>query len=127
MSAPFGRREVELSGRRELGPYVILTATDPQARARPGQFYMLAASARWGGGERQRPFLPRAMSAMSAGEDGSVEFLLERVGPGTARLCELAPGEGLLDAQGEVHQGAQSCPALGCPVIRLRIIDGIGS
>ena len=31
-------------------------------RPQPGQFYMLAAAERWGGGEDERPYLPRAFS-----------------------------------------------------------------
>jgi NAD(P)H-flavin reductase len=103
---------------------------------RAGQFYMLAAAQRWGGGSDERPFLPRAFSVLrarsaeaagdgarsaeaagdgarsadSAGDgaragaaDGApagpgvrLEFMLESVGPGTERLCELTPGDGLL-------------------------------
>jgi dihydroorotate dehydrogenase electron transfer subunit len=96
MTAPFGRRHVLLNGRREIGPYVVLTTRDGFARADPGQFYMLAAAERWGGGEGERPFLGRAVSVMRTGEDGLVEFFLEDVGPGTKRLCELEVGEGLL-------------------------------
>jgi dihydroorotate dehydrogenase electron transfer subunit len=58
---------------------------------------MLAAAARWGGGESERPFLPRAFSVLRAPR-GSEElhFLIEDVGPGTKRLSELGPGEELL-------------------------------
>jgi NAD(P)H-flavin reductase len=67
---------------------------------------MLAAAERWGGGEDERPFLPRAFSVLrrradarelTAGGDpaGVLEFLLEDVGPGTERLCELRAGDGL--------------------------------
>ena len=49
------------------------------------------------------PFLPRAFSVLRAGaarwraDAGGVrlEFMLEAVGPGTQRLCELGPGDGL--------------------------------
>ena len=95
-AAPFGRRRSALLARRTVGAYTILTVGDDQARAQPGQFYMLAASERWGGGDGERPFLGRAVSIMRAGDDGTVEFLLEDVGPGTRRLCELAEGDGLL-------------------------------
>ena len=37
----------------------------------------------------------RAVSVMRPATDGLVEFLLEDVGPGTRRLCELAAGEGI--------------------------------
>jgi len=81
--------------RRALGAYVVLAAPDPEGPApRSGQFYMLAAAERWGGGEDERPFLPRAFSVLRA-VDGRLEFMLEAVGPGTARLCELGPGDGL--------------------------------
>ena len=63
---------------------------DPQ----PGQFYMLSTAERWGGGADERPYLPRAFSYARARE-GELSFLLEVVGPGTARLAELSPGEGL--------------------------------
>jgi NAD(P)H-flavin reductase len=63
---------------------------------------MLAAAERWGGGEEERPFLPRALSVLRARRshaDGGggvrLEFMLEAVGPGTQRLCELGPGDGL--------------------------------
>ena len=61
----------------------------------PGQFYMLAASERWGGGADERPFLPRAFSVLRRHEDGRLDFLFEDVGPGTRRLCELRAGDGL--------------------------------
>jgi dihydroorotate dehydrogenase electron transfer subunit len=93
--APFGRRKVTVERRRELGAYVVLEAADPGGPApRAGQFYMLAAAERWGGGEDERPFLPRAFSVLRAA-DGRLEFMLEAVGPGTGRLCELRSGDGL--------------------------------
>jgi dihydroorotate dehydrogenase electron transfer subunit len=99
--APFGRRTLTVAERRELGAYVVLAADDeagPMPRA--GQFYMLAAAEKWGGREDERPFLPRAFSVLRARERGGVggvrlEFMLEAVGPGTARLAELAAGDGL--------------------------------
>jgi dihydroorotate dehydrogenase electron transfer subunit len=94
--APFGRRRLTVSDRRELGAYVVLAAPDPDGpRPDPGQFYMLTAADHWGGGEDERPFLPRAFSALRA-RDGDLQFMLEDVGPGTRRLCELAAGDGLL-------------------------------
>jgi dihydroorotate dehydrogenase electron transfer subunit len=93
--APFGRRALAVSGRRELGAYVVLAVLDPGGPApRPGQFFMLAAVERWGGGVDERPFLPRAFSVLRAG-DGQLEFMLEDVGPGTERLCALRPGDEL--------------------------------
>jgi NAD(P)H-flavin reductase len=96
MTAPFGACAIPLRSRREIGPYVVLGAVDERARARPGQFYMLASAERWGGGDRERPYLGRAVSVMAVADDGSIEFLLHDVGPGTKRLCELAVGDGLL-------------------------------
>jgi dihydroorotate dehydrogenase electron transfer subunit len=94
--APFGRRLTRIVARREFGPYVVLTAADEVGpRPAPGQFYMLAAAERWGGGEDERPFLPRAFSVLRAHEDGTLDFLVEDVGPGTNRLCELVQGDGL--------------------------------
>jgi NAD(P)H-flavin reductase len=93
--APFGRRALAVSGRRELGAYVVLEVADPGGPApRPGQFFMLAAVDRWGGGADERPFLPRAFSVLRA-SDGRLEFMLEDVGPGTERLCALGPGDEL--------------------------------
>jgi NAD(P)H-flavin reductase len=105
--APFGRRTLEVVERRALGAYVVLAVEDPDGPVpRAGQFYMLAAAERWGGGEEERPFLPRAFSVLRAregrGADAApdaggvrLEFMLEAVGPGTERLCELGPGDGL--------------------------------
>ena len=85
-----------MTARREHGAYVVLEVEDGAGPVpRPGQFHMLAAAERWGGGEDERPFLPRAFSVLRAPEPGRLEFLIEVVGPGTARLAELGPGEGL--------------------------------
>jgi dihydroorotate dehydrogenase electron transfer subunit len=93
--APLGRRSQCVVERRSYGPYVVLTVADDGPAPDPGQFYMLTAAERWGGGEDERPFLPRAFSVMRARE-GELDFLLEDVGPGTRRLAELAPGDELL-------------------------------
>ena len=66
MSAPFGRRVAVVVSRVELGAYVVLEVADDATPAAPGQFYMLAAVERWGGGEDERPFLGRAISALAA-------------------------------------------------------------
>lgn len=96
--APFGRRSCEVTQKVVAGGYRIISALDasgPMPRA--GQFYMLATARRWGdaGG---RPYLPRAFSvAAAARTDGGVrlDFLSETVGPGTARLGALEPGQDL--------------------------------
>ena len=127
--APFGRRRLEIVAARAVGAYRLFAVADPDGPVpRPGQFYMLAAAERWGAGEDERPWLPRAFSflrtrrrataaggviassgALHASEAASsaatvreaeptelvLEFLLEAIGPGTARLAELRPGDGL--------------------------------
>jgi dihydroorotate dehydrogenase electron transfer subunit len=94
--APFGRRLRSVVRRRDLGAYTVISVADPEGPSPdPGQFYMLTAAERWGGGEDERPFLPRAFSVLRAHEDQTLDFLLEDVGPGTNRLCELGPGDAL--------------------------------
>jgi dihydroorotate dehydrogenase electron transfer subunit len=89
LTAPFGRRACTVVGRERFGPYVVLDVHDPDGPApEPGQFYMLAAVERWGGGEDERPFLPRAFSVLRA-RAGRLSFLFDDVGPGTNRLMEL--------------------------------------
>jgi dihydroorotate dehydrogenase electron transfer subunit len=55
---------------------------------------MLAAEERWGGGDDERPWLPRAFSFCRA-EEGRISFVLEDIGPGTNRLAALGEGDGL--------------------------------
>jgi dihydroorotate dehydrogenase electron transfer subunit len=89
MTTPFGRRICRVLSRVALGAYVVIEVADEAVPAAPGQFYMLAAVDRWGGGDAERPFLARAISALRARGDGRIAFMLEDVGPGTARLCGL--------------------------------------
>ncbi len=94
--APFGRRRVPVLARDGYGAYAVLRCGDAAGpRPRPGQFYMLAAVERWGGGAGERPFLPRAFSFLRAVAGDELHFLLEDVGPGTRRLAELARGDEL--------------------------------
>jgi dihydroorotate dehydrogenase electron transfer subunit len=94
--APFGRRAATVTAREEHGAYVVIRCHDAGGPApRAGQFYMLASAERWGGGEGERPFLPRAFSVLRVHER-ELQFLIEDVGPGTKRLCELKPDEDLL-------------------------------
>jgi len=92
----FGRRLLTVTGMRTLGEvYRVLSVADPGGpEPQPGQFAMIAAAARWGGGQDERPYLPRAFSIARRGE-GESQFLLEDVGPGTHRLCELDSGDEL--------------------------------
>jgi dihydroorotate dehydrogenase electron transfer subunit len=98
VTAPFGRRSAPVTARDQYGAYVVIRCADPLGpRPQPGQFYMLAAASRWGGGEAERPFLPRAFSVLRAPTTSrELHFLIEDVGPGTKRLSELGPGEELL-------------------------------
>jgi NAD(P)H-flavin reductase len=92
--APFGRRRLPVVARREYGAYVVISVADPGGPAPdPGQFAMLAAAERWGGGADERPFLPRAFSVARRHDDGTLDFVLEDVGPGTNRLGELDSGD----------------------------------
>jgi dihydroorotate dehydrogenase electron transfer subunit len=97
--APFGRRLLTVTGIDELGAYRVLRVAHDDVGGRgsipqPGQFAMLAAVERWGAGEDERPYVPRAFS-VARQRNGESHFLLEDVGPGTQRLCELRPGDGL--------------------------------
>ena len=95
-SAPFGRRLCEVAENRASGAYRVFSLLDrdgPEPWA--GQFYMLAAAEGWDGAGG-RPFLPRAISVATVGPAAAgvrLDFLVEGVGPGTDRLCALAPGE----------------------------------
>ncbi len=95
-AAPFARRLLTVTGMVELGDvYRVMTVADPDApEPAPGQFAMLAAAQRWGGGQDERPFLARAFS-IARRQEGECHYLLEDVGPGTRRLCELRAGERL--------------------------------
>jgi NAD(P)H-flavin reductase len=93
--APLERRLLTVLGVEELGAYRVLRVADVETpEPRPGQFAMIAAAERWGGGEDERPYLARAFS-VARRRVGESHFLLEDVGPGTKRLCELREGEGL--------------------------------
>jgi dihydroorotate dehydrogenase electron transfer subunit len=129
VTAPFGRRAAAVTAREQHGSYTVLRCADPGGPPpQAGQFYMLAAEERWGGGDGERPFLPRAFSVLrarthpapgrrdrsSSSDSGTgpiataastgqhpaghleLHFMVEDVGPGTNRLCELRPGDGLL-------------------------------
>jgi dihydroorotate dehydrogenase electron transfer subunit len=110
VTAPLARRLLRVTANEQLGAYHVLRAAylDEHGRAtapQPGQFAMLSAAERWGGDPEQRPFLARAFS-IARHEDGESHFLLEDVGPGTKRLCELRAGDQLW-ALGPLGQGFQ--------------------
>lgn len=95
MNAPFARRRLTVAGMDEMGAYRVLRVEDPEGPVpAPGQFAMIAAAERWGAGQDERPYLPRAFS-YARHRDGQAHFLLEDVGPGSRRLCELREGEAL--------------------------------
>jgi dihydroorotate dehydrogenase electron transfer subunit len=93
--APFGRRLLTVAGIDEVGAYSVLRVADPDGPVPgPGQFAMLATAEHWGGGEDERPYLARAFS-IARWSEGEAHYLLEDVGPGTKRLCELGAGDQL--------------------------------
>jgi dihydroorotate dehydrogenase electron transfer subunit len=99
--APFGRRSCPVTAAGDDGGYRLFTLLDEEGPApAPGQFYMLTEGPDWLGSSG-RPFLPRAISvARTIGDRGSIrlEFLIDVVGPGTARLNELDKGDSCMIA-----------------------------
>lgn len=95
-NSPFGRRLCEVAANAVSGGYRVFSLVDEEGPApRPGQFYMLAAERSWGEGGG-RPYLPRAISVAEcapARRGVRLDFLVEGVGPGTDRLCDLEAGE----------------------------------
>ncbi len=93
--APFGRRLLRVIKNERLGAYNLVWVADPEGPSdpEPGQFYMLASERDWGGHDG-RPYLPRAFSFARV-NDAALAFLLEAIGPGTDRLAELEPGDGI--------------------------------
>jgi dihydroorotate dehydrogenase electron transfer subunit len=122
--APFGRRTAEVTAVDELGAYAVISARDAEGPPDPraGQFYMLSAAERWGGGADERPYLPRAFSFARARVDRTRDFLLEAIGPGTERLASLEPGDGL-DLVGPLGIGFDT----GAPGRPLLVGGGIGA
>jgi dihydroorotate dehydrogenase electron transfer subunit len=99
VQAPFGQRLCDVVDNHPSGGYRVFSIRDPGGPLpRAGQFYMLASERRWAE-HGERPFLPRAFSVADAIRDSDgtrLDFLVEAVGPGSARLAGVEPGEGLL-------------------------------
>ena len=111
-----GGAALAVVGRREYGAYVVLSVADADGPAPdPGQFAMLAAAERWGGGADERPFLPRAFSVARRHDDGTLDFLLEDVGPGHRAARRAAtPGDDALAARPagpRLRRAARRAPA----------------
>ncbi len=96
MTAPFGRRLCTVSESKSSGGYKLFSLIDEEGpEPQPGQFYMLATEQHWEQRD-SRPYLPRALSVAETAPAASgvrLDFLIEGIGPGTDRLCELQPGE----------------------------------
>ena len=117
--APLERRLLTVLENERMGAYRVLRVADVETpEPRPGQFAMLAAAKRWGGGEDERPYLARAFS-VARRRIGESHFLLEDVGPGTNRLCELGAGDGLW-ALGPLGNGFSPPP----PRLRAVLVGG---
>jgi dihydroorotate dehydrogenase electron transfer subunit len=126
--APPERRVAPVTANERIGAYSLITVLDADGPPdpRPGQFYMLAAAARWGGGTAERPYLPRAFSyarARRTPEGVELSFLLEAIGPGTERLAGLEPGEGLA-LVGPLGIGFRTAPESCRPLL---VGGGIGA
>lgn len=99
VEAPLGRRLCEVTSALDSGGYRIFKVRDADGPLpAAGQFYMLAAERGWGG-PGGRPHLGRAFSVALAAEaprgGADLDFLVQDVGPGTARLARLEPGDGI--------------------------------
>jgi dihydroorotate dehydrogenase electron transfer subunit len=96
MTAPLGRRLCQVAESKPTGGYHLFSLIDEEGpEPQPGQFYMLATEKHWEQ-SGSRPFLPRALSVAEtapAADGVRLDFLIEGIGPGTDRLCELQPGE----------------------------------
>jgi dihydroorotate dehydrogenase electron transfer subunit len=127
VTAPWGRRLCEVTGAHASGGYRVFSLLDCEGPAPlPGQFYMLATERHWEGRDG-RPFLPRALSVAEAepSQGGQrLDFLVEGIGPGTKRLCDLDVGERVL-VNGPLGNGFSSPPDLS-PVAAGAILVGGG-
>ena len=106
---------------QSAGSYRLVEALDATGPVpQPGQFYMLAAERLWGG-EAGRPHLARAFSVCRV-RDGRLGFLVDAIGPGTARLATLEPGE-RLEIVGPLGAGFSMPPVGSRPLL---VAGGVG-
>ena len=81
---------------RRRAPTSCSSPRIPAARARaPGQFYMLAAERRWGGGADERPFLPRALQRPARARRAPGVHARGRRARAPSACASWAPGDGL--------------------------------
>jgi dihydroorotate dehydrogenase electron transfer subunit len=125
--APFGRRVCEMAVNEEAGLYRLVEAADPSGpQPLAGQFYMLAAEASWGE-DAGRPYLPRAFSVCRV-RGRRLGFLIDPIGPGTARLAALEPEEALwvMGPLGLGFPAPETVSPLGSAARPLLVGGGIG-
>ena len=110
------RAAAPITARERTAPTSCCAADRRRPRPDPGQFYMLTAGERWGGGDGERPFLPRAFSVLRAPgrPPTSSQFMIEDVGPGTNRLGECKPARSCCSS---ARSGSGS-PPLGRSAVR---------
>ena len=102
---------LSVTANERLGAYRVLSVADPDGPA-PARAVRDARRRRaLGRGEDERPFLPRAFS-IARQPAASAHFLLEDVGPGTRRLCELRAGRGAVGARA-ARRAASRAPRRG--------------
>ena len=88
------RRALTVTGNDELGAYRVLRAADPGRPAGRARAVRDDRRRRALGRGRGRAAVPPARLLHRPPAGGECHFLLEDVGPGTQRLCELRPGDG---------------------------------
>ncbi len=108
---------------RQRAPRRLPAAEGGRPR-RPGAAGRPVRHARGGGalgrGRGRAPLTCRAPSRSRALADGEAHYLLEDVGPGTRRLCELTPGERAVDARAARQRLSPARRAAGARAARRR-------
>jgi len=121
--APPERRAAVVEGVQRLGAYGLITVLDRfgPADPRPGQFYMLAAAERWGGGGDERPYLPRAFSYARARLEGGGKAPCDGGSPADAGTHDGGPA-----ADGEERRAAGREAPGGCAVALDFLLEAVG-